>query len=224
MNQAAALLKSAQEAADRGDVLAMLEALATSGYLEGLTRRLQKKWGDSLPGYVVDDCVAEAVDAAFATLSQDGTIQSLGAWLWKSADRIASDRWRFDYSLRSNCNDDTLPSVQVNREAELARERLLELEEIRHGEAIRIARRLLPLVGGGQLRDVMELLIDAAEDRLPDLPASSIAQGLGISNNAARALVSRGLKRLGQLAELERVESPIDFLELDMVEEEHFDE
>ena len=80
---------------------------------------------------------------------------------------------------------------------------------------IRIARELLPKVGEGQVRDVMELLIDAVEDGLPDLPPSDIAKALGIKENAARALLSRGTKRLRRLAEERGVEIPTDLDETD---------
>ena len=67
----------------------------------------------------------------------------------------------------------------------------------------------------------MELVIDAAEDRLPDLPSSDIAEALGISKKAARALVSRGMTRLRRLAEQEGVATPVDLPETDKEEEEH---
>ena len=94
---------------------------------------------------------------------------------------------------------------------------------MRRTEAIRIARELLPRIGDGQVRVVTELVIDAAEDRLPDLPASSIADALGIKENAVRALVSRGMKRLRRLAEQEGVEPSTDFPEMTTDErgEEH---
>ena len=64
---AAQLLERAQQAVNRGDPVEMLVALTASHYLDGLTRRLQKQWGGSLPPHEVDDCIAHAVDAACAT-------------------------------------------------------------------------------------------------------------------------------------------------------------
>ena len=63
----------------------MLEALTASHYLDGLRRRLQVQWGGSLPSSEVDECVAEAVDAACAAVFAGRRISSLGAWLWKAA-------------------------------------------------------------------------------------------------------------------------------------------
>ena len=220
MNNAATLLKRAQDAVNRGDVLGMLEAVTASGYLDGLTRRLQKKWGGSLPWSVVDDCIAQSVDAACAAASKGRSIRNLGAWLWKSADKIAHDRWKFDYANRRSFRDDTVATASGGIETDREREEREEREEVRHNKAIRMTRDLLPRIGDGQVRDVMELVIDAAEDRLPDLPASSIADALGISNSAARALVSRGLKRLSRLAAQEGVEAPTALPETDTDEDE----
>ena len=90
-----------------------------------------------------------------------------------------------------------------------------DLAEAQRKEAIRIARGLLPRIGQGQVVAVMEVLIDAAENGLPDLPASSIAEQVGISKSAARTLVSRGLKRLRRLAEQEGVGMPMDLPDTD---------
>ena len=201
MSEAAELLARAEQAVNQGQVVAMLEALTASRYLDGLTRRLQKKWGRRLPSTEVDDCIAQAVDAACAAVSRGGAIRSLGAWLWKSADKIAYDRWRFDYAMRAEFDVETVPADIGTNEIEHEKGRRQELEEVRRREGIRKARELLPRVGDGQVRNVMELLIDAVEDRLPDLPSAAIAEALGISKNAARALLSRGMSRLRRLAE-----------------------
>ena len=52
--------KESQQAVNRGDPVEMLDALTASRYLDGLTRRLQKQWGGSLPSPEVDDCIAQA--------------------------------------------------------------------------------------------------------------------------------------------------------------------
>ena len=218
---AAKLLQTAQQALNRGDVIEMLRALEESRYLDGLTRRLQQKWARTLPSFEVDDCIAQATDLACAAASRGRKIRSLGAWLWKAADKIANDKWSLDYDRREELDDATVPGVLDPEEADREREERQALEESRHTEAIRIARELLPRIGEGQVRDVMELVIDAAEDRLPDLPSSDIAEALGISKNAARALVSRGMTRLRRLAEQEGVATPVDLPETDQEEEEH---
>ena len=215
MNGGAKFLEKAQQAVNRGDVVEMLEALTASRYLDGLARRLQSKWSGSLPSSEVDECIAESVDAACAAVAGGRPIRSLGAWLWKSADKIADDKWRSDHDRRVEFDEGNVPGTLETEETDSERERRQGLEELRRKEGIRLARELLPRIGGGQILDVMELVIDAAEDRLPDLPASAIAEALGISQSAARTLVSRGMKRLRRLAEEEGVEAPTDLPETD---------
>ena len=209
----ARLLERAQQAVNQGDPVEMLDALSASRYLDGLTRRLQSKWGRSLPSSEVDDCVAHAVDEACAAVFEGRSIPNLGAWLWKAATNTANDKWRWYYAHRDDFDDATMKVGEEAGETVREREEREKLDEVRRKEAIRIARELLPRIGGGQVLDVMELVIDTAENELPDLPASSIAEALGISGNAARTLVSRGLKRLRRLAEDEGVEMPTDLPE-----------
>ena len=211
INDVAQLLEKAQQAVNRGDLVEMLDNLTASGYLDGLTRRLQKKWGDSLPWSEVDDCIAQAVAAACAA----GNIRNLGAWLWKVATNTANDKWQSYYARRETFDDATMAVGVEAGETFPERADREELERVRRKEAIRIAREFLPRIGEGKVLDVMEIVIDAAENGLPDLPASSIAEAVGISDNAARTLVSRGLKRLHRLAEQEGVEMPTDRPETD---------
>ena len=208
------LLQRAQEAVNTGEPLKMLEALTASGYLGGLRRRLQKQW-DALPSSEVDECIAQAVDAAFAAVSQGRRISMLGGWLWKAAQNIADDRWRSDYSRRQDF-DRALHQAQMEPSETLGEvaERQA-LREARRKEAIRVARELLPRIGQGQVVPVMEILVDAVANQLPDLPASSIAEQVGISEDAARTLVSRGLRRLRRLAEQEGVSVPMSLPDTD---------
>ncbi|MDE0626333.1 MAG: hypothetical protein OXH99_08045 [Bryobacterales bacterium] len=205
------LLQRAQEAVNAGEPLKMLEALTASGYLGGLRRRLQQEW-DSLPSSEVDECVAQAVDAALAAASRGRRIGNLGGWLWKAARNVADDKWRSDYSRRGSFEAalQMVPSETFEGVAE--RE---ALREARRKEGIRVARELLPRLGQGQVVAVMAILIDAVENELPDLPPSSIAEQVGISEDAARTLVSRGLRRLGRLAGQEGVEVPMNLPDTD---------
>ena len=71
------LLIVAQNAANARDAKAMAEALAASGYLDGLVRRLERRW-PNLPREDVEDCIGEAVNGAFEAVSAGRTVsQSL---------------------------------------------------------------------------------------------------------------------------------------------------
>ncbi|MCY3820682.1 MAG: hypothetical protein OXH52_15190 [Gammaproteobacteria bacterium] len=210
-DEAAALLQKAQAALNRGDVVDMLTALAASGFLDGLTRRLQAEWGGSLPAADIDECIAQAVDAAWAAARRGRTVANIGAWLWKVARNIANDKWHDDYALRGNLDDTTL-SVDSDLD-EPERHVREQIQDAQRREAIRIARELLPRLGEGLVVDVMEVVVDAVEAGVPDLPAASIGEAVGISAHTARTLVSRGLTRLRRLAEREGYEMPTDLPE-----------
>ena len=226
IDEAGQMLKRAQQAANQRDLREMLGALAASGYLDGLVRRLQKNWNGSLPPSEVDDCIASAVVEALTTVSNGKSIRKLGAWLWKVASNMATDKWRSDYAHRQDFDDTAMPDGMEVDETYTEKVEREEIEEFRRNEAIRIAREFLPQIGEGQVRDVMEIVIDAVENRIPDLPAASIAESVGIDVKAARTLVSRGLSRLRRLAKEEGFEMPTELPEIgtDHDKQEYFDD
>jgi hypothetical protein len=61
----------------------------------------------------------------------------------------------------------------------------------------------------------MEVLIDAVEKGVTDLPAAVIADTLGINEDAARTLLSRGLSRLKREAQREGISFPEDLGEIE---------
>ena len=215
IDDATRLLERAQEAVNRRDPVKMLEALAASHYLDGLTRRLQKQWGDSLPSEEVDECIAQAVDAACAAVFKGQHVRNLPAWLWKVANNIADDSWRSDYSRRQDLDTAAFPGEMEPADTSRERVERQALRQARLKEAIRIGRELLPRIGQGQVVDVMEVVIDAIENGIPDLPTSSVAELVGISEDAVRTLMSRGFKRLRRLMEQEGVGAPMDLPDTD---------
>jgi DNA-directed RNA polymerase specialized sigma24 family protein len=198
------LLAAAQAAAATKNAVAMVQALHVSGFLAGLKRRVQAKWS-RLPRPDVDDCVAEAVESAFAAVSGGRRVGNLGAWLWKSADNIAFERWEksFDRTILLGENSPLSAAEELHPDE---REEVDAQAEHRRAQAIREARRLLGSVGHGQVRDVVELIIDAVEAGAPDLSSELVADTLGISRDAARSLMSRGLDRLRFAARAEGIE------------------
>jgi hypothetical protein len=79
----------AKQAAARGEPHRMLEALALSGFLDGLVRSLSTKWA-RMPEDEVKDCIALAVDKTYQAISQGRSVRDLGAWLWKIADNTVT--------------------------------------------------------------------------------------------------------------------------------------
>lgn len=207
-----ASLEAAQAALNDRDVVGMLRALTESGFLEGRRRRMLHDWSGKLPTFEIDDCIAQAVDSAYEACYEGRRIGYLGAWLTKAADNCANNRWSRDYALRVEFDGTVRRIVADDLETEAEREERQRRDEVLRAEAIRIARELLPRVGGGQILDVMELVIDAVEDGLPDLSNSLIADTLGLSTDAVRSLLARGFGRLRRIAKEEGVEFPTDLL------------
>lgn len=115
-----ALLAQASEAASRRDLTGMLEALFASGFIDGLTRRLQRQWDGRLGQVDVDQCIAQAVDAAYDAVAQGKSPRDLGPWLWKAAQNTASDRWK---SEARHCDSgfdefDTIEAVRAKADTE----------------------------------------------------------------------------------------------------------
>ena len=209
------LLKAARKAAENKQPDGMIEALTISGFLDGLVGQLSYKW-DALPRFEIEECVAQAVDSAYAAISNGRRVANLGGWLWKVAYNKASDCWHQDYAQRTSSDFKRLPDA--DRLSDTERARLEELQDRKRREAIRLARELLPRIGHGQIIDVMEIVIDAVEKGIPDIPPTEIGAALGISPDAARTLLSRGYSRLEREARREGIEFP-DHLSSDAYED-----
>jgi DNA-directed RNA polymerase specialized sigma24 family protein len=218
IEQGLALLAQAQQAAARGEAQGMIEALAASGYLDGLVGRLTAQWGNQIGQAELRDIVAETVDKAFDAIAQGKTVTNLGGWLLKVAENAARDRWNEHHKGRV---DGAELDGNYRRPAPItdSERSLIDGHADRcRDEAVAIARRLLPKVGEGQIREVMALVIDAVEHGVPDLPAAQIAATLGLGDDSVRTLLSRGFRRLRRAATDEGIAWPDD-LELEELDE-----
>jgi DNA-directed RNA polymerase specialized sigma24 family protein len=185
----------------------MLEALTASGFLGGLVRQMGDQY-DALPRDEIETCIGEAVNGFFAAASSGRRVANPGGWLWKATWNKARDLWLEHYSGRAELAEADDPSSEHKnpRERAAADARADRLRD----EALRQARALVPLIGTGQVVDVLRLLLDAVAEGLPDLPAKDIADTLGIGEDTARALVSRALKRLERAARQAGIALPDD--------------
>ena len=212
------LMEEAHRAAENHQPDRMLEALAISGFLDGLVRQLDKRW-DRMDRMDIEDCVARAVDEAYDAITKKRKISNLRAWLWKATYNKLNDLWRKQYSLRVT-NDHTgiegLASNCESSETEEERQRRDEIAQNRRAEAIRLARSLLPKIGKGQVVSVMELMIDAVEHDVPDMSPADIGDTLGITADAARTLIGRGFKRLHRAARDAGITLPEDVTDADL--------
>jgi len=183
-------LVEAQGAAAAGDPLGMVAALFASGFLDGLTRRIQRGW----PKIDSEVVVADAVEALYEEVADGEKIHSIGAFLFKVASFKAGDearkRERADRDARTAAelaHAEALPVEQSDRDALRAR-------------ALQLARSLLPEIGTGNVLRVMSCVFEAVAERRADLPEDEIAATLGLKKSTVHVLLFRGFGRLQRLA------------------------
>lgn len=201
-----ALLAKAQAAARAGDAASMAEALMGSGFLDGLVRQI----GFAYPGLDradVEDVVASAAGDAFEAVRSGRAVTQLGGFLSRAARNRATDKWEQEYRPRQSAEHLPEGTTEDGLNDD-ARAHADALADHRLDEAVRLARRLLPKVGQGQVLDVTTMVIDAVAARDTDFSPEVVADVLGITKDSARKLMSRGLDRLRRAARAEGIELP----------------
>lgn len=194
-------LKQAEDAAAAGDPVGTVENLHRSFYLDGLTRRLRRRW-ERLSVEDVKDAVAEAVNALYYSIRDDKKILDIKGYLWKAADNKANDRYRLQRRERTVALEDLdRISSQAHPPAEdeymYGRSRIEEPDlSLGRARAISTARKLLPRLGGENIQQVMGYILDAIEADQLHIPNQEIAEALGLSNQTIRQSRSRGFRRL----------------------------
>ena len=187
--------------------LQQLWALLADRTVDGLRQRLVRHVRHSFPSFsgatdFADDVVAEAFDSAVSVLSSGGQIRSPDAWFYKTVRHIGGRRLRDAEVLRERGHDIVsalCPSPSDDTPVAERDAHRIELVD----RALTHAIGLLPKVGTGQVREVMELFLEAVRADLHDYPPSAIADTLGVSEPQARTLLHRGLTRLRHEAERE---------------------
>jgi DNA-directed RNA polymerase specialized sigma24 family protein len=191
-------LKRAKQAAISGDVATFAEALFKSRLPEALTWRLRKQ----LPDDDVDAIVAEGIGSTYEALQTHGAKIDLAAWLSKTCYNKARAR----YTMRKNTvTEDPLDVERITKpdraqlEPPITREEQEEAEERsakKRIDAIKLARTLLPRIGGDNIQRVMSVVLDAVEQDLVDLSPEEISGIVGLSSETVRRLIWRGFERL----------------------------
>lgn len=173
-------------------------------YVDGLRHRLSnallKKWrGSSFSVDFADDCIAEALlDTANALLA-GRQIKNLRAYALKSADRKLYKALSHQRVLRDHERHVATHLHRSPVEERVAEDRA-QREASALSHALAVARELLPSVGTGRVIEVLEVFLEAVEHGVPDLPASSVADTLGLTPSEVRSLLHRGLTRLRRAA------------------------
>src|SRR5262245_40823253 len=84
-------LELAKQAARAGNPVAMVRHLHESGALDGVVVLVQREYYGALDEHHIDDCVADAVVAAYEAVHAGRPISGLVAYLVKSAKNMAAD-------------------------------------------------------------------------------------------------------------------------------------
>ena len=189
--------------------LKALWVLWADGSATGIRQRLLAHVQRKFPRFgrdMAEEAVADAADRTVAYLRSGRKIRNLRPWLYKLAYAAACDRAEELKAAAERSGD-----VEIWQRASRVTEDELAERERRHSaarEALEHARRLLPELGVGQIRDVMEVFLDAVANDVPDFPPARIAEAVGIKEDAARVLLRRGLARLRAKAEKEGIRFP----------------
>jgi DNA-directed RNA polymerase specialized sigma24 family protein len=196
-------LVEARKAAEQAQPKTALEALYQSYSLDGLARRLQGKW-DSLAWDDIEDAVAGAVDVFYGELRGGRGKSNPVGFLWRVADRKASDRHRQrarESPVEPNSGD-LAPGIDdalLPKGTEETDRNHLDPDEVRR-RAYSVARSLIPRLGQDRIQKVMTYLIDSLEAGAWEVTPREIAAAIGMSADTVRTSLSRGFPRLRRLA------------------------
>jgi DNA-directed RNA polymerase specialized sigma24 family protein len=197
-------IQRATQAAIAGDPATLIEALYTSGLLDGIAWRLRSQ----LPEDDVDFIISEAIRCTYQAIHLGRQEIDLASWLCKTCYNMAGAR----YAMRKNVvflessdldrRQQTLGRREFTTEHTNPEEQEEEREK-RRIAAVQIARSLLPKIGEENIQRVMAVVLDAVEQDVVDLPHRAIAEAVGLSVGTVQRLVSRGFERLEREAKRE---------------------
>jgi DNA-directed RNA polymerase specialized sigma24 family protein len=186
-------LDAAADAVATGDAWGAVEILWASPVLDGLVRRVRRRW-PWLPDDDVDRATGEAFEAFHAAIVADETIRNPVHWLARTSLNRAAQIMR--ERAREVPHD---PARVIRPEYDGDPELILAAEE-RRARAVAHARRLLPRLGQANVQAVMEVVIDAVERQVPSLSVVDIAQAVAQSQQSVKVWYWRGFERLTRLA------------------------
>jgi DNA-directed RNA polymerase specialized sigma24 family protein len=184
-------LGHALQAANEQDERTFVLEIAASHALDGIVRGLQAKWPRVEPG-AIEAIVAEAVDTLYTKVAVErAVIGSAGAFLWGTARNKLHERHRAGVLDTVPFAEGTAGLTVDPQDAEPEPD-----PDVLRAEALRLARALLPRLGGEVIIRVMTFIFDAIERGEAMLPNETIAAALGMTTDAVKRSKSRGWRRL----------------------------
>jgi DNA-directed RNA polymerase specialized sigma24 family protein len=198
-------LQRAKEAARAKDATGMLEALAESGIMDGLRRRLDfSDWGNLIHHIDRDEIVGKAVDEFYRRLTNGEEIAHVSGWFTKVVKNKAAEFYRErqdEPGELSELDAAGVPARPQNRPRSQTEEEREGERDARRKRGLELARGLLPeLSVSMNIKRVMAYIFDAVEQRVEDLQPIDIARALGLNPDSVRKWIERGFERLAARA------------------------
>mgnify|MGYP006898377519 CR=1 FL=1 len=175
-------------AAARGrDAGGYFSELAASHVLDGLSRYIERKWPKADPEMVYE-VVTFAADRLYEASSDGGAPENAIGYMCVVARNRMLKLYRMLQRQTDAIPDLEAPSAITESEGESAEHSL--------GEALRIARELIPRLGQASVQAVMTVVFDAIERGDEYIENERIAAITGLTLESVRRSKNRGWERL----------------------------
>jgi hypothetical protein len=192
-------LHQAQEFADQGAVLQMMECLFKSTLLEAFLNHFSNRYPSLYRDYVYDT-IATATDEIVGIISGGKKIKQLHTYLWKTINNKLSKAVKKAEAVLSIEQD----LVEIKDPEPITETQNLKRDEAR-AKAISIAEGLIPRLGMTNVQAVMKYILGALKNGAQDVPNSEIAEALNMTLVNVRVSVSRGFSRLSKIVKDEGI-------------------
>jgi DNA-directed RNA polymerase specialized sigma24 family protein len=186
------LVAVARDAAVAGDVIAMLEALTESRFLEALQRYMEVDW----PHLDGREIVSGAVDEFYRRAGTGTAIRKPMGYLFMTVKKMAIKE--HEKRTRNVEFSDASDEASVANSTPTLKNRVPREE--RKSRALAIARSLLPRIGQDTLRGIASYYLEAVERDATRIDDEELANAFGLTNETARRLKNRALERLAREA------------------------
>lgn len=207
-------LDNAIQATKSGDIRAALEMLYLGHILDGLYRRLRKKWG-KLSEDEIHESLAQAIVQLIEKVIEGEEVSKPVSYLIKVSDGIAYNIWKGNEQY-SEKEIDKLSLVEKNQNNT---SNAINYDEAMK-KALSIAKNFLPKLGQENVQLVMEYILDALERGVEDITNQEIGDALNLSPDVVRQSKTRGWQRLERIAKENGYHLNMRFLKDDEKENE----
>lgn len=183
----------AQDAANRGDGLAMIEALFGSTLLEAFEAFFRDRY-IRLDPEDIHDIIGISTDELFDRIMKGEKIRVIKNYLWKIIDRKLTE---FDINRRQI--EELGDNHQNIQDPGVVPEKILLKKAEQKAKLITTAEGLIPRLGQVNVQEVMRYLLIAIKNGVRDVNSNDIADTLGLTPGNVRVAMMRGFERLSRI-------------------------